>query len=140
MFSLRFSRISARFLELKFVFLINQFGGVLASGRENVQGNPKRSETLKANVSPPARTESLYLNMALHEPVLCFLFFFLQREGKKKAGFNSKLKRETNYMVQMKGRYLERPVSGCQVTGQGAVATFAEIAIDPGNLRHFPLM
>lgn len=85
----------------------------MQAGARMCKGTQKRSETLKANVSPPARTESLYLNMALHEPVLCFLFFFLQREGKKKAGFNSKLKRQTNYLVQMKGRYLERPVSGC---------------------------
>lgn len=81
----------------------------MQAGARMCKGTQKRSETLKANVSPPARTESLYLNMALHEPVL----FFLQREGKKKAGFNSKLKRQTNYLVQMKGRYLERPVSGC---------------------------
>lgn len=49
----------------------------------------KRSETLKANESPPARNESLYLYMALHEPVL----FFLKREGKKKAGFNLLIKK-----------------------------------------------
>lgn len=103
MFSRRFRGFLQDFLSSSLVSWLISSGGFLQAGARMCKGTQKRSETLKANVSPPARTESLYLNMALHEPVL----FFLQREGKKKAGFNSKLKRETNYMVQMKGRYLE---------------------------------
>lgn len=84
MFSRRFSRISARFLELKFVFLINKFGGILASGRENVQGNPKKERKSQSQcIAPSKNWEFIFEHGTTWTSFVFFVFFFTERRQEK---------------------------------------------------------
>lgn len=93
MFSRRFRGFLQDFLSSSLVSWLISSGGFLQAGARMCKGTQKRSETLKANVSPPARTESLYLNMALHEPVLCFLFFFFTERRQEKGRLQLQIKK-----------------------------------------------